>query len=122
DEDVAEAPDLRPRDTRMRIGDLRGEMVHGFADDLQIALDRVPRHLHHALIGFKGGDISLASFDGLETIGDALSRASAHSATASMSAESEIGRLSSWTGNTSTSSRPNSARVSSISPEARMSR
>jgi len=48
---------------------------------------------------------------------DALSGDSTHSATASASAEAEIGRLCSWTGNTSMSSRPNSTRVSSISPE-----
>jgi hypothetical protein len=41
DEDVAKATDLRPGDLRVRTGDVLGEMVHGFADDLRIAIDRV---------------------------------------------------------------------------------
>lgn len=97
DEDVAQAPDAAG-DVPMRVCDLCREVLHGFADDLQVAPDRVLSHLHHAHISFKRGEISLASFDGLENIGDAVRRVSAHSATASMSAEAEIGRLSSWTG------------------------
>lgn len=34
DEDVAESPDLRPRDARVSINDLHGQVVHRFADDL----------------------------------------------------------------------------------------
>lgn len=69
-------------------------MVHDFADDLQVALDRVLCHLHHAGIAFEGGDIALASFDGLENIGDAPRRVSTHRVTESTSTDAEIGRLS----------------------------
>jgi len=122
DEDVAEAPDLRPRDLRVRTGDLFGKMVHGLTDDLAVALDRILCHLHDLTLGIKSDDVPLATFDRLENIIDSLSGAAGHSATASTSAEVEIGRLSNWNGNTSMSSRPNSARVSSIRPEARISR
>src|SRR5690625_4986268 len=123
DEDVAESSDLRPRDTRVSIDDLRRKVVHGFADGLQVAFDRIPCHPHQVSVGIvtENGDVSLTSLDRLEYISDALGRTATHNATASASADVEIGRLSSWTGKMSISSRPNSSRVSSMSPEARMS-
>lgn len=44
-EDVAKASDLRPGNLRVRTGDAIGKMDDCFADDLQIALDRILRHL-----------------------------------------------------------------------------
>lgn len=70
----------------------------------------------------ESSDIPLAALDRCQNVSDPLSRVAPHRATASARAESETGRLRSWTGNTSISSRPNSARVSSIRPEARISR
>ena len=120
--DVAETSDLRPRDLRVRTNDLRREVVQSFANDLQVALNRILGHLNDVRVAVKRHHIALASFDGLQCISDALLRCTTHSATASASAESDAGLLSSWTGKMSTSSRPNSNRVSSISPEARINR
>ena len=65
DEDVSEAPDLRPRNLRVRIGDLLGKMLHRFADDLQVALDRILCHLHDVRVTVQSSNIAPASLDGL---------------------------------------------------------
>lgn len=95
DEDVPEAADLRPGDLRVHIRDLRRQVVHGLADDLQVALDRILCHLHYACVSVECGGIPLAPLDGLESIIDALRWVAAHNVTASTSAEAETGRLSS---------------------------
>ena len=89
DEDATESSDLRPRDTRVSIDDLRRKMLHGFADDLQVAFDRILRHPHQVGVGLvtESRDVPLASLDRIEYIGDALGRTAAQSATASAGAE-----------------------------------
>ena len=106
----------------MRTSDLCREMVHRFADDLKVAFDRVLCHFQLVRVAVKNRDMAPAPLNRLENMRDALGWVAAHNATASMSAEAETGRLRSWTGNTSMSSRPNSARVSANSPEARIRR
>src|SRR5699024_4698013 len=106
-------------------GDLLPRSVLGSVElvaALQIALDRILCHLGNIRVTVQCGDIALAALDGLKRVNYAPRRVAAHSATASASADAETGRLSSWTGNTSMSSPPNSARVSSIRPDARISR
>ena len=92
--DVAEATDLRPGDLRVRTGDFFGKVVHGFTNDLQVALDGIFRHLPVGAV-VKCLHIALATFDSFENILDAARGISAHSATASASADAETGRLSS---------------------------
>lgn len=95
DQDVPEATDLRPGNVRVRSGDLLREVVDGFADNLQIAFDRVLRHLRQITIANQQGDVSVAPLNGLKYVIDALGSTAPHSANASTSAEAEIGRLSS---------------------------
>ncbi|MCK1802595.1 hypothetical protein MTQ12_05940 [Brevibacterium sp. R8603A2] len=89
DEDVAESSDLRPRDTWVSIDDLRRKVVHGFADDLQVAFDRILLHPHQVGVGLvaENRHVPLASLDRIEYIGDALGRTATQSATASAGAE-----------------------------------
>lgn len=94
-QDVAKAPDLRPRDLRVHAGDLIGKMVHGLADELEIALDRILGHLRDVSLAVQRSNILPASLNCLKRISDALRRTATHSGTASASAETETGRLSS---------------------------
>lgn len=102
-EDVAEAADLRPGDLRVCLGDLHREMVCGFSDDLQVPLDRIFGHLNQIRVAaHECADIP-STVDRFEDVSDALLNVPTHSVTASARADSEIGRLSSCTGNMSIS-------------------
>lgn len=71
-ENVVEASDLRPGDLRVGVGDLHREVVCSFADDLQVALDRILGHVHDVTITVESGDIPTASLDSHQNIGNAL--------------------------------------------------
>lgn len=115
----SEPADLRPSDLWMRVSDLRREMDDGLTDDLQVSLDGVFGHVNEvAILAGQRREVAVASVDRLEDVGDPLLGPASHSATASTSADSEIGCLSNCTGKMSMSSRPNSCRVSSMSPLA----
>lgn len=92
--DVAEATDLWPGDLRVRTGDFFWKVVHGFTDDLQVALNCIFRHLPVRAV-IERLHVALTTFDGLENVLDAPRGVSTHNATASASAEVETGRLSS---------------------------
>nr|WP_242684965.1 hypothetical protein [Microbacterium sp. SD291] len=48
--DVPEPADLGPRDLWMRVGDLRGEMDDGFADDLQVSFNGIFGHVDEVAV------------------------------------------------------------------------
>lgn len=107
-EDISESADLRPGDLGMRVGELVREVVRCLADDLEIPFDGILCHVDEVrIVAVESVDVLLAAFDRLQDVSDALFDAAAHRATASVSADSEIGRLRSWTGKMSMSSRPN---------------
>lgn len=60
-EDVANASDLRPRDLRVCSGDLRGKLIQGLADCLQIPLHRILHHLRDARIRLERDDVTRPS-------------------------------------------------------------
>lgn len=68
--DVANAPNLRRGDLRVR------------ADDLQVPLDHILCHLRDITLTVQRNDLFLASLDCLEHISDALDRTAIHSGTA----------------------------------------
>lgn len=95
-EDIAESSDLRPSNLRVCVGEFSGRVVCRFSDDLKVPLDGVFRHVDEdRVVVVECLNVPLASFDRLLDVSDALFEASAHNATASAIAESEIGRLSS---------------------------
>ena len=94
-----ESSDLGPCNLWAGVRDLSWEMLDCFADDLQVAFNGVFRHVEQiGIVEIQRTYVSLAPFDRLKDIRDTLLNAAAQSATASASAASEIGSLSSCTG------------------------
>ncbi|CAN5590189.1 hypothetical protein BH10ACT5_BH10ACT5_19980 [soil metagenome] len=88
----------------MGLGDLRRELGHGFTDDLKVPLDGVLCHIHKVAIRTVQRDrIAATAIDRLENVFGPLLDAAGHKATALTSADSETGRLRSWTGKMSMS-------------------
>ncbi|CAM3980135.1 hypothetical protein TSOC111612_23770 [Tsukamurella ocularis] len=95
-QDVPETPDLRPGNLRTCACDVGREVVYGFSDDLEIALDGILRHVGEIVCSaVENRDEALAALDRPQYVRDALPHFSAHRATASARAEAETGRLSS---------------------------
>lgn len=93
-EDVPEPTDLRPCDLWMRLCDLGRKVVRRFSDDLEVAFDRVRRHLGELRIGTQGTEVPLALLDCIEDVLDPLLRVASHSAMASASASRDTGSFS----------------------------
>lgn len=91
-EDTSEASDLRPGNLWVCVGELSGKMVRCFADDLEVPFDGVFCHVNEVrIVAGERVEVSLASFDRLQDDRAALFDVSAHNATASAIADSEIG-------------------------------
>nr|WP_258070591.1 hypothetical protein [Pseudoclavibacter sp. AY1F1] len=108
DENVAQAADLRPWNLRVRVDGLSRQVLRCLTEDLQIPLEGFGRHVEIDLLAvaiLEHTDVPRAPIDGLEDVGDSLASASTHRGTASASVASETGRLRSWRGMMSMSSR-----------------